>query len=104
MIDFDKLGFRQRQVADMVAQGMRTKEIARKLDMAESTVDGHICQIKAKLGFESTTAMRRLLGADRVVGAVFNANEGTEHRPIWLPVPAEGLKNFTVYDIVRRTV
>jgi non-specific serine/threonine protein kinase len=46
---------RQRQVADLVAQGMSNKEIAQQLFIAVRTVDSHVENILVKLGFTSRT-------------------------------------------------
>ncbi|MFE9322626.1 protein kinase [Nocardia sp. NPDC052278] len=44
---------RERQVADLVAQGLTNKQIAAKLVISQRTADGHIEHILTKLGFTS---------------------------------------------------
>ncbi|NHU47653.1 MULTISPECIES: ATP-binding protein [Rhodococcus] len=46
---------REREVADLVAQGMSSKDVAAKLVISRRTVDVHIEHIFAKLGFNSRT-------------------------------------------------
>ncbi|MFI7132705.1 ATP-binding protein [Nonomuraea sp. NPDC050153] len=44
---------REREIAELVAQGMTNKEIAASLVIAQRTAEGHIEHILAKLGFSS---------------------------------------------------
>ncbi|QYB07399.1 protein kinase [Rhodococcus sp. USK10] len=44
---------RERQVADLVAQGMTNKEIAAQLVISQRTAQGHVEHVLAKLGFNS---------------------------------------------------
>ncbi|TQC44588.1 LuxR family transcriptional regulator, partial [Rhodococcus sp. WS4] len=46
---------REREVADLVAQGMSSKDVAAKLVISRRTVDVHVEHIFAKLGFNSRT-------------------------------------------------
>jgi non-specific serine/threonine protein kinase len=46
---------REREVADLVAQGKSNKDVAAELVIARRTVDVHIAHIFAKLGFNSRT-------------------------------------------------
>ncbi|WP_213575142.1 LuxR C-terminal-related transcriptional regulator [Rhodococcus sp. USK13] len=46
---------REREVADLVAQGMSSKEVAAKLVISRRTVDVHVEHIFEKLGFNSRT-------------------------------------------------
>jgi DNA-binding CsgD family transcriptional regulator len=46
---------REREVADLVAQGLTNKELAEKLFISERTAEGHVEQIRTKLGFRSRT-------------------------------------------------
>lgn len=46
---------RERQVADLVAQGLTNREIAEKLVIAQRTAQGHVEHVLAKLGFTSRT-------------------------------------------------
>ncbi|MEO6082302.1 MAG: LuxR C-terminal-related transcriptional regulator [Umezawaea sp.] len=46
---------RERQVAELVAQGLSNKDIAARLVIAQRTAEGHVDRILAKLGFTSRT-------------------------------------------------
>ncbi|KXX62405.1 protein kinase domain-containing protein [Rhodococcus sp. LB1] len=48
-----RLTKRERQVADLVAEGMTNRAIAAKLVLSDRTVQGHVEHILAKLGFTS---------------------------------------------------
>ncbi|WP_040699340.1 protein kinase domain-containing protein [Nocardia vinacea] len=48
-----KLTKRERQVADLVAQGLSNKQIAAELVIAQRTAEGHVEHILTKLGFNS---------------------------------------------------
>jgi DNA-binding NarL/FixJ family response regulator len=48
---------RERQVADLVAQGLTNKEIAARLVIAQRTAEGHVARIRAKLGFTTRTQL-----------------------------------------------
>ncbi|MQY31860.1 protein kinase domain-containing protein [Nocardia aurantia] len=52
---FAELTLRERQVAELVAQGLTNKQIAAKLVISQRTVHGHVEHILAKLGFNSRT-------------------------------------------------
>jgi DNA-binding NarL/FixJ family response regulator len=62
---------RQRDVFDLIVQGMSNKEIARSLQLAEGTVKIHIKALFAKLGVRRRAAVavagtRLLLSSERV--------------------------------------
>src|SRR3989454_12851841 len=44
---------REREIAELVAQGQSNREIADKLFISERTAEGHVEQIRNKLGFRS---------------------------------------------------
>jgi len=44
---------REREVADLVAEGLTNREIAERLVISERTAEGHVEQIRNKLGFHS---------------------------------------------------
>jgi non-specific serine/threonine protein kinase len=48
---------RERQVADLVAQGLSNKEIAARLVIAQRTAEGHVEHILAKLSFTTRTQL-----------------------------------------------
>ncbi|WP_030442740.1 ATP-binding protein [Actinoplanes subtropicus] len=51
----DVLTGRERQIAQLLADGLSNREIAAKLVISPRTVDGHVERILAKLGFTSRT-------------------------------------------------
>ena len=63
--DINKLSPRERQIIVMLARGASNKEIARELDLAESTVKIHVQGILRKLSLGS-----------RVQAAVFAVENG----------------------------
>jgi DNA-binding NarL/FixJ family response regulator len=46
---------RERQVLDMLAQGLSNQQIARRLDLSVRTVESHLTRVYAKLGVGSRT-------------------------------------------------
>jgi non-specific serine/threonine protein kinase len=48
---------REREVADLVAQGLTNREIAARLFVSERTAESHVEQIRGKLGFRSRAQM-----------------------------------------------
>jgi len=58
--DVNRLTSRERQVFDLVAEGLSNKAIAERLGLSNRTVEGHVNQIFLKLGVESRTELVRL--------------------------------------------
>jgi non-specific serine/threonine protein kinase len=48
-----RLSRREREVAGLVAEGLTDREIARRLFISERTAEGHVQQIRNKLGFDN---------------------------------------------------
>jgi DNA-binding NarL/FixJ family response regulator len=48
---------RERDVAELVAQGKANRAIARELGIGERTVEGYVASALAKLGFSSRTQL-----------------------------------------------
>ena len=56
-ISADPLTRREREIAELVTQGLGNREIAEQLVLAKRTVDSHIEHIFSKLGFTSRTQL-----------------------------------------------
>jgi DNA-binding CsgD family transcriptional regulator len=54
----------ERKVAELVAEGLPTKEVASRLFVSPRTVDGHLAHIYAKLGVRSRTDLAHRLARD----------------------------------------
>ena len=67
----DQLTPRQREVLQLVAEGLSTKEIARRLDLSVKTVDTHRSQLMKQLDIHEVTGLVRyalrigIISADR---------------------------------------
>ncbi|MEU6587236.1 protein kinase [Nocardia sp. NPDC046763] len=55
---------RERQVADLIAQGFTNKQIAAKLVISQRTAQGHVEHILTKLGFTSRAQIAAWIAAD----------------------------------------
>lgn len=58
----DSLTAREIEVAELVATGMRNKEIARQLDITERTVKAHMGAVLEKLGLQDRMQLALLIG------------------------------------------
>lgn len=65
-----KLSRREREVALLVAEGLTSREIAEKLFISERTVEGHVEQIRNKLGFRSRSQVAAWVSAQRLQESV----------------------------------
>ena len=54
----------ERQVAELVAQGLQTKQVAGRLFVSPKTVEGHLSRIYGKLGVHSRTELAHRLGEE----------------------------------------
>ncbi|MDA3630394.1 LuxR C-terminal-related transcriptional regulator [Saccharopolyspora oryzae] len=59
---------RERQIAELVAQGNTNKEIAENLVIAQRTVEGHVQNILTKLDFSSRAQIAGWVAAQRTAG------------------------------------
>ncbi len=62
---FSALTWRERQVVDLVAEGLANKAIAARLDISTRTVEGHLNHVFVKLAIVSRTELVRLALAGR---------------------------------------
>src|SRR5215472_14074391 len=53
MLALSRLSRRQLEVAGLVAEGLTNREIADRLFISVRTVEGHVDEIRSKLGFSS---------------------------------------------------
>lgn len=61
---------REREVAKLVAEGLTNRQIAERLVVSERTAEGHVEQIRNKLGFHSRSQIAAWAGtSDRIVVA-----------------------------------
>jgi DNA-binding CsgD family transcriptional regulator/sugar lactone lactonase YvrE len=63
-----RLSRREREIADLVALGLTNREIGERLFISERTAEGHIQQIRNKLGFNSRTQIAAWSVEHKVVG------------------------------------
>lgn len=66
----DKLTRREREVAELVAQGLSNKEIAAKLVVSLRTAEGHVERILAKQGFRTRAQIATWFTESRSAGSV----------------------------------
>jgi DNA-binding CsgD family transcriptional regulator len=61
----DSLSGREREVAELVAQGRTNKEIAGELFLSEKTVESHMSRLFGKLGVRSRAEVAEAVGRER---------------------------------------
>lgn len=68
--DLGPLSSREREIALLVASGMRSRQIAEKLFLSTRTIDSHLNHIYRKLHISSRTELAKLLYQEYVSGGV----------------------------------
>lgn len=51
----DALSLRERQILDLIAEGLTNRQIGERLELAEKTVKNYVSGLLAKLGMERRT-------------------------------------------------
>ena len=59
------LSAREREVATLVASGMRNRDVAAALFLSEKTVESHLARIYDKLGVRSRAALASIVAGDQ---------------------------------------
>lgn len=81
------LSRREREVAALVAQGLTSREIGQKLFISERTAEGHVQQIREKLGFRSRSEIAAWVArAESMIAPDLERLPG--HAPTARPRPA----------------
>ena len=74
------LSRREREVAELVAEGLTNRRIAERLFIAERTAEGHVEQIRNKLGFTSRSQIAAWVVAGAGSLAAISAGRGDQGR------------------------
>jgi len=61
MTNDKELSPREKQTAELAAQGFRNREIAEVLQIKEGTVEQYLCRVYEKVGVESRTKLVKVL-------------------------------------------
>jgi DNA-binding CsgD family transcriptional regulator/sugar lactone lactonase YvrE len=98
------LSRREREVADLVAEGLTNREIAERLVISERTAEGHVEQIRNKLGFHSRSQIAAWVVTERPRGVVAPAASPVRAAVVALtPAPRRPLE-LRVTRLSRRAV
>jgi DNA-binding NarL/FixJ family response regulator len=65
-----RLTRRELEVAELVADGLTSPQIAKKLVIAERTAEGHVEHVRNKLGFTSRAQIATWVGRQRAIGGL----------------------------------
>jgi DNA-binding CsgD family transcriptional regulator/sugar lactone lactonase YvrE len=76
---------REREVADLVAQGLTNREIASRLFISERTAESHVEQIRGKLGFHSRGQVAAWVAAQNLTADGGRVTAGRPARRALLP-------------------
>lgn len=87
-----RLSRRETQVAKLVAEGLTSREIAERLFISERTAEGHVDQIRNKLGFRSRAQIAAWVAAQASVGPLSAASAEVLPAPNRNRPPAKDLK------------
>jgi DNA-binding NarL/FixJ family response regulator len=64
------LSAREREVATLVASGMRNRDVATALFVSEKTVESHLARIYDKLGVRSRAALATIIAGEQAEPAI----------------------------------
>lgn len=102
----DTLTPKQREVVILVAEGLTSKEIGRKLGITESAVNQRIEVVRQRLGGISRAAIARIYRQTNTLMITIPTSNSLTGKPIQLqaiaateqPLPAEGVGGFAASD------
>lgn len=82
-----RLSPREREVADLVAEGLTNREIAKRLFLSERTVDGHLEHVREKLDVNTRAQIATWVVRQGTAAPVV----ATAAKPVTLPAPGRRL-------------
>src|SRR2546430_10703224 len=83
------LSRREREVAALVAEGLSNREIGERLFIAERTAEGHLEQVRNKLGFHSRAQVAAWAVTSGLISGAPSTAAGPRLPP---PIPATGAR------------